>query len=182
MNKTFMTLMALVSLSLASSVFAADTSVTVLLMVQSHPEFYNKQVRLEQLFNDALRKIPNVVMTKGQHPDAEIHVSWMNNRDNTIFGIQFYDYYLPFRYISEVLKTPVIWHEGGLDAQEEGGMTANIGNDRLARDIAEVVAAFDLRCVQKVVGEKSQTLKELFPETLKELEAPQPTPPRAANL
>jgi hypothetical protein len=45
-------------------------------------------------------------------------------------------------------------------------MTANIGNDRLARDIQEMVATFDLRCVQKIVGEKSQTVKELFPETL----------------
>jgi hypothetical protein len=62
-------------------------------------------------------------------------------------------------------------------------MTAKIGNDRLARDIQEMVATFDLRCVQKIVGEKSQTVKELFPETLKKLEAPESTAtPRATSL
>jgi hypothetical protein len=180
MNRILLTLTALAGLSIANSVLAADTTVTVILSVQSHPELYTKQIRLERLFNDAIRKIPNVVMTAGQNADAEITVCWMNNGDNTIFAVNCYDYYLPHRYVAEVLKIPLMWHEGGLDAREEGGMTANVGNDRLVRDIGEIVANFDLHCVQKIVGEKSQTLKELFPETLKKLEAPESTAvPRA---
>jgi len=181
MKKSFITLTAFASLWIASSALAADTTVTVILSVQSQPELYSKQIRLERLFNDALRKIPNVVMTAGQHADAEINVSWMNNGENTIFAVNCYDYYLPDRYVAEVLKIPLLWHEGGLNAREEGGMTANVGNDRLVRDIGEIVANFDLRCVQKIVGEKSQTIKELFPETLKKLEAAESmgTPPPA---
>jgi hypothetical protein len=87
-------------------------------------------------------------MAAGQHADAEINVCLMNNGENTIFAVNCYDYYLPNRYVAEVLKIPLIWNESGLNAREEGGMTANVGNDRLARDIEEIVAAFDLRCVQ----------------------------------